>query len=107
MLTEHDKREIEKLKRFKEEMLTTTIEERFQNFLKAMRGERQEEDMEWIHDDICWCSDSYQCSNIKCFRNDKNRRVKEGLFSYASFKGTEDCPHPVWGKIQKEKENEF
>lgn len=40
MLNEHDKREIEKLKRFKKEILTTTREERFQKFLKAMRNER-------------------------------------------------------------------
>lgn len=59
--------------------------------------------MNWLPDDICWCTDSNHCSNIKCFRNDKNRTVKKGLFSYASFKGTKECSHSVWGK--KENKN--
>lgn len=59
--------------------------------------------MSWLSDDICWCADSNHCSNIKCFRNDKNRRTKKGLFSYANFKGTEKCLHPVWGSKKENK----
>ena len=58
--------------------------------------------MSWFEDDICWCSDSHECSCIKCFRNDKTRKTKTGVFTYASFKGTEYCPHAIWGKMKKE-----
>ncbi len=46
----------------------------------------------WFDEDICWCSDSCHCSNIKCYRNDKRRKKREGIFTYAAFKGTDNCP---------------
>ena len=58
--------------------------------------------MSWLfEDDITWCADSNHCSNIKCYRNDKNRRERAGIFSYAEFKDTEYCP----SYFEKEKEN--
>ena len=64
--------------------------------------ERKRKLMGWIfdydaaksnfEDDICWCADSVHCSNIKCFRNDKTRRQKAGVFTYAALKNTDMCP---------------
>lgn len=53
----------------------------------------------WIDDDICWCQNSNECDDLKCYRNDKNRKTKGGLFTYALLKNTDLCPsyfEPEW-----------
>lgn len=47
--------------------------------------------LEWIHDDITWCSDN-DCPIINCMRNPKNMNNHAGLHSFANFKETEECP---------------
>lgn len=48
----------------------------------------------WIHNDITWCGNSNECDDVKCFRHTANRIPEPGpnVYSYALFKGTEDCP---------------
>lgn len=59
---------------------------------KAREKELDLYDMNWIHDDITWCSS--ECDNASCFRNPVNMRDKRSgrLHSYADFKGTGECP---------------
>ena len=47
-------------------------------------------DMDWIHDDITWCSSD--CDNRLCFRHPSNMRNKSGVHSYADFKDEGECP---------------
>ena len=47
-------------------------------------------DYSWISDDKTWCSSD--CNNIDCHRHPANMLNKQGLHSYADFKGTGECP---------------
>ena len=44
----------------------------------------------WIRDDITWCIHS-ECPATNCHRNPVNMMNKQGLHSYADFKGTSEC----------------
>ena len=44
----------------------------------------------FIHDDITWCAS--ECNNKECFRHTSNMTNKDGIHSFADFKGTYDCP---------------
>lgn len=50
--------------------------------------------MSWISDDICWCSNSDECTDTKCYRHMKNRKPEEGMniFTAAYLKDTNLCP---------------
>ena len=50
--------------------------------------------MSWISDDICWCGNSDECDDVKCYRNTKNRNWKEdgNIFTAALLKNTNLCP---------------
>ena len=47
--------------------------------------------VDWIHDDITWCSDT-GCAFTNCVRNQVNRRSKDVPYSMADFAGTDECP---------------
>lgn len=44
----------------------------------------------FFQDDITWCSSD--CNNTDCYRHPSNMVDKEGLHSFADFKGTDVCP---------------
>ena len=46
--------------------------------------------IDWMHDDITWCR--RKCPNKDCFRNQLNRRLKEGLISVADMYKEGECP---------------
>lgn len=46
--------------------------------------------VDWMHDDITWCR--RKCPNKDCFRNQVNRRLKEGLISVADMYKEGECP---------------
>lgn len=46
--------------------------------------------LDWMHDDITWCR--RRCPNKECFRNQVNRRLKEGLISVADMYKEGKCP---------------
>ena len=56
---------------------------------------------DWLHDDITWCA-AEECPHTECYRHLANKHAKEGYFSMANFKGTEDCLFPEQ-KIEKPK----
>ena len=47
--------------------------------------------LEWIHDDITWCSHN-ECMVQNCFRNPINMANHVGLHSYADFRECDECP---------------
>ena len=48
--------------------------------------------MSWISDDICWCGNSNECTDTKCYLHFSNRKTKGGLFTCANLKDTNLCP---------------
>lgn len=48
--------------------------------------------IDWMHDDISWCSDSRSCGMYNCIRNVVNMRDQTGVHSFSSFRGTGLCP---------------
>ena len=42
--------------------------------------------------DICWCADSYKCTNTECFRHNSNRPSDERIFTCSSLMWTKACP---------------
>ena len=46
--------------------------------------------VDWMHDDITWCR--RKCPRYCCFRNQVNRRLKEGLISVADMYKEGKCP---------------
>lgn len=46
--------------------------------------------IDWMHDDITWCR--RKCTNKDCFRNQMNRRLKEGFISVADMYVEGKCP---------------
>lgn len=61
----------------------------------------------WINADICWCADSNECEDIKCYRHMKNRKREEGvnIFTSSCLKGTDLCPSYFSLDLAKEEEN--
>lgn len=57
----------------------------------------------WIDDDICWCGNSNECTDTKCYRHFSNRKPKGGLFTCANLKDTDICPS--YFSLNKEEEN--
>ncbi len=45
----------------------------------------------WIRDDRTWCAD-YSCDEMDCCRNPKKIADKNGVYSFALFRESEECP---------------
>lgn len=60
--------------------------------------------LDWIFDDICWCGNSDECEDTKCYRHFSNRKEKDGFFTCANLKDTDTCPSYFSLDIEKKGE---